>query len=142
MKTQRLLLAIFAALCLLAGCKKTDDKPAGPSCIGEWQLSEVAVKSVTYAGQEVDVYIAFLENGRFELYQMVGQGRYRKFTGTWNLDGTVLSGKYASKKDWGSSYEVTQNGDNLELTSSVSGEVDTYKKTTIPESVKSTAYQE
>ena len=142
MKTQGLVFALFAMLCILTACKKGDeDKPAaGPSCVGEWQLSEVAVKSVTYAGQEVDVYVAFLESGSFELYQMVGQGRYRKYTGTWNMDGTVLSGKYSSKKDWGSSYDVSQEGDKLVLTSKVSGEVNTYKKTSIPESIKSSAY--
>lgn len=130
-------------LCIHTACNKNGDKPAaGPSCVGEWQLTNVAVKSVTYAGQEVDVYVAFQEGGSFELYQMVGQGRYRKYTGTWNLDGTMLSGKYSSKKDWGSSYEVSLKDDNLVLTSSVSGEVSTYRKVSIPESIKSAAYQE
>lgn len=143
MKNNCLLSVLLAMLFILAGCKKEEEeKPAGPSFIGEWELSEIAVKSITYAGQEVSVYLAFLENGHFELYQMIGQGRYRKYTGTWNLDGTVLTGKYSSKKDWGSSYEVSQNGDKLMLTSSVSGEVDTYKKSMIPENVKSSAHQE
>lgn len=143
MKTQGFVLALFAMLCIHTACNKNGDKPAaGPSCVGEWQLTNVAVKSVTYAGQEVDVYVAFQEGGSFELYQMVGQGRYRKYTGTWNLDGTMLSGKYSSKKDWGSSYEVSLKDDNLVLTSSVSGEVSTYRKVSIPESIKSAAYQE
>lgn len=144
MKTKGLVSALFAMLCILTACNKGgEEKPAaGPSCVGEWQLTNVAVKSVTYAGQEVDVYVAFQDGGSFELYQMVGQGRYRKYTGTWNLDGTVLSGKYSSKKDWGSSYEVSLKDDNLVLTSSVSGEVSTYRKVSIPESVKSTAYKE
>lgn len=143
MKTKGLVLALFAMLCIHTACNKNGDKPAaGPSCVGEWQLSEIAVKSVTYAGQTVDVYVAFQESGNFELYQMVGQGRYRKFTGTWKLDGTQLSGKYSSKKDWGSSYEVSLKDDNLVLTSSVSGEVSTYRKVSIPENIKSSAYQE
>lgn len=143
MKTKSLLLVLFTMLGILVGCKKEDEKtPTGPSCVGEWELTDIAVKSVTYAGQEVSVYLAFLENGNFELYQMVGQGRYRKYTGTWTLEGTTLSGKYSSKKAWGSSYEISRDNDKLVLTSAVSGEADTYKATSIPENVKSAAFQE
>ena len=57
-------------------------------------------------------------------------------------DGTQLSGKYSSKQDWGSSYDVSLKDDHLVLTSSVSGEVSTYRKVSIPENIKSSAYQE
>jgi hypothetical protein len=92
--------------------------------------------------------VAFLENRAedgsvvrsFELYQMVGQGRFRKYTGTWKLEGNILSGTYSSKKAWGSTYVISVDDSTLKLTSVVSGEVDTYRKASIPESIKKEAY--
>ena len=131
---------LAVATVLVAGCKKDKEGETTPACVGEWHLTNIAVKSVTYAGQTVDVYLSLQDGGSFELYQMVGQGRFRRYTGTWKLDGTVLSGTYTSKKPWGSSYQVSVEGNTLKLTSSTSGEVDTYEKATIPASVKEEAY--
>ncbi len=131
---------VAVATLLLAGCKKDKEEDNAPACVGEWQLSNIAVKSVTYADQKVDVYLNLQEGGSFEVYQMIGQGRFRRYTGTWKLEGTLLSGTYSSKKPWGSSYQVSADGNTLTLTSTTSGEVDTYTKTTIPASVKEEAY--
>lgn len=128
-------------LLAVTACKKGPQEDPTPSCVGEWQMSNIEVKSVSYAGQTLDVYLAFREDGSFELYQMMGQGRFRKYSGQWTLEGNVLSGKYSSKKPWGSTYEVSADGETLTLTSVESGEKDTYQKTTIPESVKQEAYE-
>ena len=135
------MIALAILLVATAGCKKTPKPDPVPSCVGEWQLSQIETKSVSYAGQTVDVYVSFLEEGTFELYQMVGQGRFRKYTGSWSLDGSVLSGTYSNKKAWGSTYQVSGENGTLVLTSEKSGEVDTYRKTSIPESVKAEAYE-
>ena len=135
-------------LSALAGCKKEPEPEPVLNCVGEWHLDQIEVRSVSYSGETVDVYVAFLEDQKedgsvvrsFELYQMVGQGRLRKYTGTWKLGGNILSGTYSSKKAWGSTYEVSVDGGTLKLTSVVSGEVDTYRKASIPESIKKEAY--
>lgn len=125
-----------------AACNKDQSSNSAASVVGEWQLSKIDVKSVSYAGQTVEVYLSLQKEGGFELYQMVGQGRFRKFTGSWKLEGKTLSGTYASNKAWGSTYTVSSSGDNLVLTSDVSGEVNTYQKATIPASVKEEAYEQ
>lgn len=148
MKRTLYILALAMVLSVFAGCKKTPKPDPVPECVGEWQLAQVEVKSVSFAGETVDVYVAFLENRAedgsvvrsFELYQMVGQGRFRKYTGTWKLEGNILSGTYSSKKAWGSTYVISVDDSTLKLTSVVSGEVDTYRKTSIPENVKKEAY--
>jgi hypothetical protein len=142
------LLALALLLPVFAGCEKTPVPEPTPDCVGEWQLSQIETRNVSYSGETVDVYVAFLETSKedgsvvrsFELYQMIGQGRYRKYTGTWKLEGNILSGTYSSKKAWGSTYEVSVDGATLKLTSVVSGEVDTYRRITIPENVKKEAY--
>ena len=90
----------------------------------------------------MDVYLSFAEEGTFELYQMIGQGRFRKFSGSWAYEEGLLTGTYKSGKAWGSSYEVSVDGETLTLTASVSGEVDSYKKASIPESVIAEAYEQ
>ena len=72
------LLFILATLMVITatGCKK-DAKPI--DCMatlpGEWHcLPE---------GIDAEVYAAFEESGSFDLYQKVGEGRYRHYTGTW-----------------------------------------------------------
>ena len=145
---KRYLYILALILPFLAGCNKTPVPEPAPGCVGEWQLSQIETRNVSYSGETVDVYVAFMETSKedgsvvrsFELYQMIGQGRYRKYTGTWKLEGNILSGTYSSKKAWGSTYEVSVDGATLKLTSVVSGEVDTYRKISIPENVKKEAY--
>jgi len=135
-------LAIIAICGSVLGCKKTPKADPTPQCTGEWQLSSISVKSVSYAGQAIDIYVSFVSDGNFELYQKIGQGRFRKYTGTWSLSGTTLSGVYSSGKEWGSSYEVSVDDETMTLTSAVAEEVSVYKKSSIPESVKAEAYEE
>lgn len=149
MKNTLYIWALAAALLAAAGCKKTPQPDPIPACVGEWQLSNIETKSVSYAGETVDVYLAFQEEKAedgtvtrtFELYQMVGQGRFRKYTGKWDLQENILSGTYSSKKAWGSTYEMAADENTLTLTAVQSREVDTYQKTTIPENVKQEAYE-
>lgn len=150
MKKTLYIITLAMALFVMAGCKKTPKPDPVPAVVGEWQLSNIEVKSVSYAGETVDVYVAFMEEKAedgtvvrtFELYQMVGQGRFRKYTGKWTLEGNILSGTYSSnKKPWGSDYEISVEDSTLKLTSVNTGEVDTYQKTTIPDTVKLEAYE-
>ncbi len=129
-------LAVLAAFTACGGSK--EDKPL--DITGEWNLVDVQTKSAMLGDQTVDVYISFSGDKTFTMYQMIGTGRYRKYSGTWTLTETTLTGKYSDGKQWGSSYEVEMSSADSRLTlTSDSGEVDTYQKASIPSSVTDTA---
>ena len=89
---------------------------------------------------DVDVYVAFTTEGTFDEYQRVGDGRYRHYAGTWEVNKDELSGVYADGVAWGSSYKVAFSGDTMLLTSTNnSAETMTYTKEIIPEEVKESA---
>ncbi len=125
----------LAALAMLAACGGgKDEKPL--DITGEWNLVSIQTKSATLGGQAVDVYILFASDRSFTMYQKIGAGRYYKYSGTYVLDGATLSGKYSDGKLWGSSYEVELSSSDSQMTlTSASGEVDTYKKASIPSDV-------
>lgn len=133
-------IAAMMLLCLVAtGCP---DKPIEEvtDIRGEWQLSQITTKA-SIGGQTVDVYIAFNDGGSFELYQMLGTGRYRKFEGSWTLTDKVLSGSYTGGTPWGSSYdvEIDENRTQLVLATQDGSEIHTYRKASIPYDVKNNA---
>ena len=131
------ILWILAAVLVLAGCHKEDKK--GLDISGDWQLTGVETRTVEYGGEPVDVYLRF-EKKAFSLYQKLGEGRYRAYSGSFSLSGTVLTGKYSDGKDWGAGYDVTLDGNTLTLVSRTSSpETDVYTRTTIPQEVIETA---
>lgn len=130
-------IAALMLLCLITtGCP---DKPVEDvlDIKGEWQLSQISTKA-SIGGQTVDVYVAFNDGGTFELYQMLGTGRYRKYAGTWSLLDKVLSGSYEGGAQWASSYnvEMDENRTQLILTTTDGSEVQTYRKASIPQDVR------
>ena len=132
--------AAVALLCLVtAACP---DKPVEEvtDIRGEWQLSQISTKA-SIGNETVDVYINFKDGGSFELYQMLGTGRYRKFNGSWTLNNKVLSGTYEGGSPWGSTYTVEVNDGNTQmtLTSEDGTETHSYRKQSIPASVKDNA---
>ena len=133
-KLKNIVLA-FAVLAAVVSCGK---KEKSLDITGEWNLTRVETKSTTIGDQSVDVYVSFASDKSFEIYQMLGTGRYRKFSGTWTLTEKTLDGQYSDGTLWGSTYEVEIAEDVMTL-SSASGEVSTYKKSSIPDSVKSNA---
>lgn len=131
---------ILMATCLLvmaAGCDKTPEPgPAKADIVGEWQLTGITTKA-SIGDKTVNVYVAFTADGKFELYQQLGQGWYQYYAGTWTLsDENILSGQYSNGNKWGSEYSVTQDGNTMTLTTPSGKETDTYTKTSIPDSVK------
>lgn len=135
---KRMLIAACLLLLAAACGKDPEPGPAKADIVGEWQLTGAATKA-TVAGQTVNVYVAFTADGKFELYQQLGQGWYQYYSGTWALsDGNILSGQYSDGNPWGSEYAVEQNGNTMTLTTAAGEgrETDTYTKTTIPDSVK------
>ena len=128
--------AVFFALMLLASCGKNgeDNKPEltlEQQLIGQWHSVSNAL--------EADLYIDFQEGKTFELYQQIGEGAHRLYRGTWNLEGTLLTGKYNDGEDWAAAYQVEMRETQLVLTSSNdTAEKSTYEKAEIPAEVKET----
>ena len=135
------LIAILATVLATISCKKEKKATKTPAIVGEWQITDIITKSAEFAGQTVNIYLSFAKDKSFEMYQMIGQGRYRKFSGSWKLSGKNLSGSYSSGKAWGSSYIVSVSEDLLTLTATEGGEVDTYEKTVIPKEIKEESYE-
>ena len=128
--------AVFFALMLLASCGKNgeDNKlelTLEEQLIGQWHSVSNAL--------EADLYIDFQESKTFELYQQIGEGAHRLYRGTWNLEGTLLTGKYNDGEDWAAAYQVEMRETQLVLTSSNdTAEKSTYEKAEIPAEVKET----
>ena len=126
--------AVFFALMLLASCGLNieDKKPTlEQQIIGQWHSVSNAL--------EADLYIDFQEGKTFELYQQIGEGAHRLYRGTWNLEGTLLTGKYNDGEDWAAAYQVEMRETQLVLTSSNdTAEKSTYEKAEIPAEVKET----
>ena len=95
------LLGLIAASCT---------KEAQPSAIdGQWQLE-------TKAGLPADneVYIDF-KIDQFKIYQNLGTHSYRIYTGTFNADNNVLTGKYNDGSSLAADYDYILEGNNLTL---------------------------
>ena len=128
--------AVFFALMLLVSCgkNKDDNKPEltlEQQLIGQWHSVSNAL--------EADLYIDFQEGKTFELYQQIGEGAHRLYRGTWNLEGTLLTGKYNDGEDWAAAYQVEMRETGLVLTSNNdAAEKSTFERAEIPAEVKET----
>lgn len=133
----RVIAAMAASACVLYSCggSKTETPL---NIVGEWRLSDVSTKVAFIGEEDVDVYLSFSKDKKFTMYQMVGQGRYRCFRGTWGLGGNMLNGVYDDGTAWGSSYEVSLSSDKTQLVLVSVGtirESDTYIRADIPQQV-------
>ena len=122
---------ILTALALLTACGKKNNQPEltfEQKMLGEWHCP-----SLTVGG---DAYLKLQEGKTYELYQKIGEGAYRLYRGTWNLEETLLTGKYNDGEDWAAAYSVTLENKSMTLTSqNDAAEVSIFNKTTIPEAV-------
>lgn len=124
---------IFALTCAVS-CKKDDKKvDYKSSIVGEWHCSPEAF--------DADVYVAFNAEGGFDLYQQIGEGRHRHYTGTYSIEGNTLSGTYTDGNPWGSTYSMEFVSDKeMKLTAlNGSNEVMSYFKEDIPAEVRDNA---
>lgn len=158
--------AVIAALLWLPSCSKPSaDEVLPPDITGEWKLASAGSLdgSVIVKGGEaveISVYISFTKDGNFELYQRLDELHFRRYAGTWQLDGNILSGLYDGKKSspWACSYAVSLADDGQTLVMDMNGSKMTadatagqdggtaqkekslrYNRTTIPESVRNEA---
>mgnify|MGYP003299296187 FL=1 len=89
MKTiYKLLLALSVAFASISCGETGSDGPVvSDQIVGEWHL--VSVSGLNSVPQ---VYVEFGQDLSFELYQKVGEGRYRKYEGTYAVAGAIVSG--------------------------------------------------
>ena len=125
------LLYILTAIVVLASCGKNgnEKQTLEQKVCAEWHSTQLPISG--------DIYIDFNGDKTFELYQQIGEGAYRLYRGTWNLEGDLLTGRYNDGEDWACAYTAALEGNKLTLTSSNSAaEVSVYEKASIPASVK------
>lgn len=136
---RKILYMALAALAFAATSCSKAEKNEKVDLTGEWNIveAEFTTKSVELGDVTIDVYLSFRPDGSFELYQMVGQGRYQLYEGTWVLNGDILEGVYSNGKKWGNVYKVSRDGDMLRMQAIVgSSDVYVYRKCEIPADIK------
>ena len=133
---KKILYVICAAL-LIAGCgNKEEKKNLDELLIGEWHSTSLSISDAyTYAGE---VYIGFNADKTFDLYQKIGEGAFRLYRGSWNIDGDVLAGKYNDGEEWGTRYQISIDGKTLTMKYSIhdSEVTSVYTSVVIPSEVK------
>lgn len=125
---KKYIIILLSAVLALSGCRKEPQKKA-LDISGDWALVGLETKSANVGDVVVEVYLSF-NDGRFVLYQKVGEGRFRAYDGTYTLTSDLLEGAYSDGKPWGTSYKVSLE-DGLMILSSL-GEQSTYRKSEIP----------
>ena len=123
--------AAVAALILTASCQKEAGRHMD-DIVGDWHYS------AEESGVKEDIWISFAADGTFGMYQKIGEGRHRKYTGNWSMEGNVLSGSYSDDTAWGSSYNVTFDGDSKMILTATedSRESYTYSRESIPDEIR------
>ena len=123
---KKLAFLIISALLLFACEKQPEFK--SEDLVGEWHHH-----SGYEDGSVADVYVAFERDGSFRLYQLIGEGRYTFYSGSWSFEGGLLSGTYEDGCAWASSYRVEFLQDALLLRCSLHPEEEyLYLACTIP----------
>lgn len=145
---KRIIYFIFAAMLLIScgGDKNegggTTEPTPGPGTDPEPEvtLADLICREwhSTSLPIDADIYIDLKNDFKFELYQQIGEGAYRLYRGTWNVEEDILMGKYNDGENWAASYTVSLDGNKMTLTSkNDAAEVSKYEAKSIPENVKS-----
>ena len=108
--------SLFAAVLFLfsAGCSKDDDgsKNIDSGVVGEWRQTKWSNEA--YA--DFDVYVEFLSDGTFNIFQKVETPTFVCYSGDFAVNGAQLSGRYRDGEPWGASYAFELSGDGKTLT--------------------------
>ena len=118
-----------AAILALASCVKSEEALV-KNLAGDWYYETVE------SDVPVQVYVSFANDMTFQLFQKVGDGAFRKYTGTYTFDGTVLDGVYSDKSTWKEAKNVTFDGDILTAVGVKTGETITYVRKLVPATVR------
>lgn len=119
--------ALSVALFLSAGCGK-DDSYMMEQMAGEWHYS------AEESGVSEDIWLSFSADGKFEMYQRIGNGAYWYSDGEYLADhkSKIVTGIYSDRYPWKFSYRISVNGKTLVMTAV---EQDSYSVTYVRESI-------
>lgn len=133
---KRIIIIVLSTI-LIAGCGYNSKEPKTIDITGQWELMDMQTKAIQIGEVEIEVYLEFNADKTFNIWQKIGEGRHREFTGTWEITDNSLSGKYSDGKEWGSVYEVSMEDGNLNLSETKSGtETYVYHKCQLPAGLK------
>lgn len=134
----KLKMMILLAVSLIMASCGGEKQPKVLDITGQWELADIVdTKSVQIGSEKIEIYIDFKEDNTFSLWQKLGEGRHKKYEGTWTLTETVLTGKYSDGKAWGASYEVSREEGTLTMSEQKAGmQTYIYNSCTIPSSLK------
>ena len=103
------IMIIAALFCAAVSCKKAPE--TSTAIVAEWHLVEM-----TGASALPEVYIDFKADYSFEIYQKVGDVlRYRRYDGTYAVEGELVKGEYSDGEDWGCTYKASFEADGAIL---------------------------
>lgn len=122
---------LIGASFILAGCGEQGGEKENKAIdiTGTWELTGIEITKAAQLGSEsIEVVITFNADKSFELSQVLGDGRAKEFSGTWQLTETTLTGKYSNGKAWGSSYQVSVENAVLTMIPETEAEIYTYRK--------------
>ena len=126
---KRLLYIFTIAVLALTSCQKENQPTLEEMICGEWRGAELVA--------DAGIYINFISDGTFELYQKLDGNQFELKKGKWSLDGDILSGIYDDHVPWSTTYKVSVVGNKLTMIAQDgTDETNVYAKTTIPEAVK------
>lgn len=128
MKIYKYILICLSFLLLFTGCGKNLQK----KIVGEWHSEPM---------ENVSIYASFASDSSFELFQKVGDGRYRRYSGYYSLDkrSSIVNGTYSDGTAWATSYEVQydKNSDRMYfIPADGSGEGWEFVRVNIPSEVR------
>jgi hypothetical protein len=131
---KRILYITVIALAAFVGCKKDNPAPTLSQMLQtQWRANNTST--------EVAIYINFLSDNTFELYQKLDTEVFELRRGKWALNGDILSGEYNDGQPWAASYKISivESTSTLTMVSqNEGGEINIYNECVIPEVIKET----
>ena len=107
---------LSAVIAIVTACGEKPAHTVTPKIVGSWELTDIQyTKAAQIGGETVEVRLVFDVDGSFSMSQMLGEGRFVDYSGSWVLDGEILSGKYSDGKDWGASYSISVDDRTLSM---------------------------
>ena len=137
MKSFKIFSVVMLLTLALVSCGEKNGPTGGKTgeLSGEWVLT-----SWNDAAPEFNVYLNFNADGTFEIYQQVWSFDYELYTGTYTINGDIVTGVYADGTNWACGYKFAKVDNTLNMYSQEDQSVTSlYEKCTIPEEIKAEA---
>ena len=123
---KKLLYIFTIAVLALTSCQKENQPTLKEMICREWRGAELVA--------DAGIYINFISDGTFELYQKLNSDCFELRKGQWSLNGDILSGIYDDQVPWSTTYKVSVAGNRLTMIAQDgTDETNVYARTTIPD---------